>query len=306
MGSKEIKIEDNFSESSDYARYFSSWVPTYQFVSCEYSFANLAMWGELYDIRFRDLDGVPLINIARDDTSLFPHIVDITPKKLFELSEKLQEEGGSGVFSQVPEEFVLEHPTLNNFFEISQDHDFSDYIHSAERLALLSGRKLRKKRNLIAQFEILNPSFKVSPLRSEFFEECLRLTADGLEVALTGKNEEVDAIKKAFALFDILPLEGVVIHIAEKVIAFSMFSPHIDTTYVVHFEKNDRAYKGSAQIINQQTAEYLQDRCEFINREQDLGVPGLKKAKLSYDPDTILLNYELTPLTSNLQSTTLL
>jgi len=253
------------------------------------------MWGELYEICWRDIDGVPLIHIARDETFLFPHILGITPEKLLALSRRLQDEGCRGVFSQVPEEFVLKYPLLENFFTISQNSNFSDYIHSTERLALLNGRKLRKKRNLIAQFETLNPNYTVSPISANFFNDCLRLTDDGLEAAVTGKNEEVDAIKRAFDLFDDLPLEGVVIHIADKVVAFSIFSPHIDSTYVVHFEKNDRTYKGSAQMINLKTAEYLSDKCEFINREQDLGLAGLKKAKLSYDPDTILLNYELMP-----------
>ena len=274
----------------------TSWTPLYKFVSCEYSFANLLMWGELYDIRWRNVDGVPLIYIAKDNNFLFPHIKNITPDLLCSLSEQLQREGYSGTFSQVPEEFVVAYPVLSEFFSITQNPDFSDYIHSTEKLAKLQGRKLRKKRNLVAQFSKENRDFQTSTLHSGFFDECLRLANDGLEQEITGKNEEIEALEKAFAMFDKLPLEGIVIHSGSKVIAFSIFSPHVDGTYVVHFEKNDRAYKGSAQVVNLKTAEYLLDKCEYINREQDLGLPGLRKAKLSYDPDTILMNYELTPL----------
>ena len=275
--------------------YFRAQKPTYQFISCEYSFANLTMWGDLYDIQWRDINGVPLIYIARDKSFLFPHIPNISPKDLSNLSNSLVDEGYNGEFSQVPEEYVLEHPSLTEYYTITKEYEFSDYIHSTERLCLLQGKKLRKKRNLISQFIANNPDYKIKQLSLKDFESCLKLTDDGLCTAITGKNDEIMAINLAFSMFTELSLNGIVIYVKDTLAAFSIFSRQIDDSYVVHFEKNDRNYKGSAQVINQKTAEYLSDKCEFINREQDLGIPGLRKAKLSYDPDIILLNYELIP-----------
>ena len=69
-----------------------------------------------------------------------------------------------------------------------------------------------------------------------------------------------------------------------KLTAFSIFSRLNDTTYNVQFEKADFRKKGAAQLINQETAKLLQDRCIYLNREQDLGVKGLRQAKMSYNP----------------------
>ena len=275
--------------------YFLSWKPLYKFLSCEYSFANLAMWGELYDIQWCDFDGTPLIHIKEDQYFLFPHIPKITPEQLHTISNIMIKEGFSGKFTQVPEEYILKYPELTNYYTISQNSDFSDYIHSTERLSLLKGRKLRKKRNLISQFIKKNPEYKVIQLNKKHFDDCLELTKNGIEKTVTGKDEEIQAIQKAFSLYTELDLNGIAVYTGDRLAAFSIFSRNIDNCYVIHFEKNDRKQKGSAQIINLKTAEFLSDKCEFINREQDLGVPGLKKAKLSYDPDRILLNYELTP-----------
>ena len=276
--------------------YFESQKPVYQFISCEYSFANLAMWGGLYDVRYQDKDGIPLIYIGRDQDIIFPQIPGIQPEALAELSKEIIKEGGSGNISQAPEEYVLEHPSLKNYFEISENNAFSDYIHSTERLSLLQGKKLRKKRNLISQFVIANPEYNIDSLKSEFFDDCLNMAKGniGLQGKLD-KNEELQAMTNGFSMFEELALDGIVLYVKHKLIAFSIFSKNIDGSYVVHFEKNDRDYKGSAQLINQKTAEYLTDKCEFINREQDLGIEGLRKAKRSYDPDTTLINYELIP-----------
>jgi len=197
--------------------------------------------------------------------------------------------------SLVPEEFVNQNPQLDQFFIVDENNDYSDYIHSTERLLFLQGKKLRKKRNLISQFLNQNPHYKDSKISKEHFDSCLQLAVKNVVPGDDAeKKEEIIAIKRAFSLFNELELDGRVITVDEKIVAFSVFSKHIDGTYVVHFEKSNKEYVGSAQLINMKTAEYLLDKCEFINREQDLGVPGLRKAKKSYDPDAMLTNYELT------------
>ncbi len=279
-----------------YKDYFERQKPLYQFLSCEYSFANLAIWGDIYDIQWKDINGIPLIYIARDKALLFPQIPDLKPDDLVAFSKEFTDNGVDGTISQVPEEYVLEHPALKKHFIITEDPDFSDYIHSTERLCLLQGKKLRKKRNLITQFAINNPEYSEHIISDELFSDCLNLVENSLDPGKTsGKNEELNAIKKAFSLFKELSLDGNVIVMKDRIIAFSVFSRHIDGSYTVHFEKTDSGFKGASQIINQKTAEYLSDKCDFINREQDLGIPGLRKAKKSYDPDTILINYELRP-----------
>jgi len=275
--------------------HFCAEKPLYKFLSCEYSFANLVIWAELYDIRWKNIEGIPLIYIGRDVICLFPQAPDQSAGTLVEILKSLKNDGINASMSLVPEEFVNQNPQLDQFFIVDENNDYSDYIHSTERLLFLQGKKLRKKRNLISQFLNQNPHYKDSKISKEHFDSCLQLAVKNVVPGDDAeKKEEIIAIKRAFSLFNELELDGRVITVDEKIVAFSVFSKHIDGTYVVHFEKSNKEYVGSAQLINMKTAEYLLDKCEFINREQDLGVPGLRKAKKSYDPDAMLTNYELT------------
>ncbi|MCG8619009.1 MAG: phosphatidylglycerol lysyltransferase domain-containing protein, partial [Desulfobacterales bacterium] len=105
--------------------------------------------------------------------------------------------------------------------------------------------------------------------------------------------EEAAAIEKAFDNWDRLGLEGLVVTVDDNIAAFAVFSPLNLDTFNVHFEKANIAYKGAAQVINQETARYLSDRAVYINREQDLGIPGLRQAKMSYDPHRLLVPWVL-------------
>lgn len=273
-------------------------------ISCEYNFANLYMWGGIYNTQWCEFCKTPLIFIGREDALLFPlsdkHCLD----DLIELSTSFIKSGGSGDITQVPKVFIdankdelniIENSTTGkgDFAEICEDRNFADYIHLSERLALLNGKKLRKKRNLIAQFIKEYGEYEDLSLSEDYFDRCLELVCSKMVVGDIEHQEELEAIKRGFADFATLELDGRVIVLDEKVIAFAVFSPHMNDTYLVHFEKSDFNFKGASQIINQKSAEYLKDKCKYINREQDLGIEGLRKAKLSYDPDCILINYDL-------------
>jgi len=264
-------------------------------ISCEYSFANLIMWGTSYDIQWCQLDDVPLILIAKEDVLLFPLSKQMNSENFQALAMSFIQAGGSGCFTQVPQYFLDANPDLHNLYNICEDRNFADYIHLSERLSSLSGKRLNKKRNLISQFKKNNPDYKVKPLKSDFFEACISLTEKNIDPENTEHHEELTAIKCGFANFANLHLDGIVIFVKNKIAAFAIFSRHIDDSFLIHFEKSDYSFKGTAQFINWETAKYLKNKCKFINREQDLGISGLRKAKLSYSPDTILINYNISP-----------
>jgi uncharacterized protein len=273
-------------------------------VSCEYNFANLYMWGGVYNTQWCEFDNTSLILIGKEDVLLFPLLEKHSLDDIIELSKSFIESGGSGNITQVPKVCIdtnkndlniIENSTTGkgDFIEICEDRNFADYIHLSERLALLKGKKLRKKRNLIVQFIKEYGEYEDLPLSDEYFDRCLELVCSKMVEGDIEHKEELVAIKRGFAEFATLELDGIVIVLDGVVIAFAIFSPHINDTYLVHFEKSDFNFKGVSQIINQKSAEYLKDKCKYINREQDLGIEGLRKAKLSYDPDCILINYDL-------------
>ena len=138
---KNVEVEDN--------NYFNSINNINYHLSCEYNFANLYMWGKIYNTQWCDFYDMPLIFLGKDNMLLFPLSEINNIEKLNELLTAFKEAGGSGTITQVPESFIEKiSDTRKKSFSITQNYDFADYIHKRERLVSLTGRKLNK--NLIS------------------------------------------------------------------------------------------------------------------------------------------------------------
>jgi hypothetical protein len=165
---------------------------------------------------------------------------------------------------------------------------WSDYVYLTEKLYTLSGKKLAKKKNLLSQFRRQYPSYTTENIVKEdkdaILEHFKRWQTDR-NIKEIGLTMEYRAIKNAFTFWDQLPLDGLKITADSDIIAWSVFSPQSADMATVHFEKFDPAIKGCAQVINWETAKYLLDSYKYINREQDMGIEGLRQAKRSYDPE---------------------
>ena len=96
------------------------------------------------------------------------------------------------------------------------------------------------------------------------------------------------AIQNTLDMWEHLPVDGIIICHQERIVAYSIFSPHTEDMATVHYEKFAPFKKGSAQVINWETARYLQGKYKWLNREQDIGLPGLRQAKTSYMPDKLI------------------
>ncbi len=268
----------------------------FELLPCEYVFTNLFIWREIYDIRWMKFRNAILIHSGLDKTLLMPIGNVFSPEELKDLRCSTFPSTEDASIIQVPEDYIKGNPGINDVFESEIDVDFADYIYSTEKLYLLRGAKLAKKKNLLAQFVRGNPGYTSAPLQEANLDECFeltekwRLSTNSEPVTLA---QEKEAIQEAFANYRDLDLEGTCIFVGGKIVAFSVFTFQSSDAAIVHFEKYDKDFKGSAQAINWETAKSLLGRCKYINREQDIGLPGLKKAKLSYDPDKIMYNYTL-------------
>lgn len=265
---------------------------------CEFSFANLYLWNDLYHYKMTWFNDWLVIIDPENDYCLMPLGENITPSALQNLSECLQKEGYSGDISNVPPEVIENHPELSRYYDIESYRGMAEYIYSCEKLAELKGKKLRKKRNHISQFKRKYPDYQLRTMDVVTRKDCLVMSERILEQAIKtgsdseGIQEELIAIKTAFNTFDGIALEGLAIYAGGEdkigkeacLAGFSIYSRLNKDVYTIHFEKFDYHYNGIAQIINQETAKALKERCTYINREQDLGIPGLRKAKLSYEP----------------------
>lgn len=200
--------------------------------------------------------------------------------------------------------------------------DQYDYIYRRIDLATLHGRHLDAKRNHINRFRAEHPDFEYRPLTPELFDECRRLTEiwqeeknengnqnenqneNGNESQNENGNwnETIDAehrvMETIFSNWDALGMTGGSIFVDGRMVAFTYGAAVTTDTLDVCVEKADRHVEGAFAIINQQFAEHLPEQYIYLNREEDMGIPGLRQAKLSYHPE-ILLTYNAVRITKN-------
>ncbi len=184
-----------------------------------------------------------------------------------------------------PDEFLIE-PARDQF----------DYVYRREDLVSLAGRKYHAKRNHITKFRESHPFHSV-PLDSGNLKACLGLaeTWCGIRRCEEDLNllEEWGAVREALNHFEVLQVRGGAIVMEDKIEAFALGEMLNETTAVVHVEKANPEIQGLYAVINQQFCERAFPAATYVNREQDLGAPGLRQAKLSYYPDHLVEKFQI-------------
>lgn len=175
-------------------------------------------------------------------------------------------------------------------FEANRKH--FDYIYSAERLATLAGKKLHSKRNHINRFLAEN-DWRFEALTPAHFPACRILLESWTAGAALdpGVASERKALERAFTHFEALGLLGGALFSGGRLIAFTMGERIAKNAFDVHFEKADAAVNGAYAMINREFVRLILERypaVEWINREDDMGLEGLRKAKESYYPDLLV------------------
>ncbi len=184
---------------------------------------------------------------------------------------------------------------MPNIFDISPNRDRFDYIYNVSDLINLNGRKLHSKKNHLNKFLNLYPNFVYERIDSsnaidvfesyvEWFNKNPNIT-DGL------RNEFV-GIESALRNFNLLDMKGGVIKIDNKIAAFTLGEQINSNSVVIHIEKANTFYEGIYQAINQQFLCNEWNKMEFVNREEDLGIEGLRRAKMTYNPIRFVEKFE--------------
>jgi hypothetical protein len=193
--------------------------------------------------------------------------------------------------------FLDGHAEFVRHFAVAEDRAFANYIYRTDDLAGLAGRRYAKKRNLIAQTRELYDwqAERLTPASvRECLEACRAIGENGNGDADGLLRFELDALKETLAHFTPLRQDGVLLRVGGAVAGVAVFEPIAPDTVAVHFEKADRRHKGIYQVLNLECARLIRDLgFPRINREEDLGEPGLRQAKLSYHPLEIVPAYTL-------------
>lgn len=171
---------------------------------------------------------------------------------------------------------------FDNSFDVIHIINNDDYLYLADELSHLSGKKFKPKRNLVNSFQ-KKYDYKVYPLNEININELNILNDENFE-------GEKEAIILAIQSIDTLNLDGLFIVIENKIVALTI-GTYSNDTFITHFEKVDYSYTGIAQAINYLLANYLTGKVKYINREEDLGIEGIKIAKESYNPIDKIKSY---------------
>jgi hypothetical protein len=268
-------------------------------VISEFTFTNLFVWRHAYQIKISRLQNFFLLLAEGGSSSFFfPMAGEGDVVKCYRiLLSYLERKGILPKIARVPEEIVTQMDWKTEGFLVEFDRDQSDYIYLTQDLIQLKGRKYHRKRNHIKQFNE-KYSYQYIPLTSEWISECLRLETEWCNLrhceATPGLLNESIAIKEAFTHFEDLGVKGGAILINRKVEAFALGEPLNRDTVVIHIEKANPAYDGLYPLINQAFLENQWSGYTYVNREQDLGEEGLRKAKESYFPHHMVNKYSMT------------
>lgn len=186
---------------------------------------------------------------------------------------------------------------LTRYFKLTSvlNRDRSDYVYSIPELIELSGRKYHGKKNHLNRFLQTYPDFKYSPIDINN-AQVIKNTYEGwygkLEDLKPGIAHEFVGICDVLDHWSALGLIGGVVSVGEKIIGFSFGELINENMAIIHVEKADSTVSGSYQIINQQLLKNGFNQQQYANREEDLGIEGLRKAKLSYKPVFLVDKYE--------------
>lgn len=179
---------------------------------------------------------------------------------------------------------------------IAYDPDYSDYLYEAGPLRELSGKDLHGKRNHFNRFIRTYPDHVYQNITAADRDEALALVKDWCdERKLDCLNlclSDYRAIRQIFDNFNELDIRGGSIRIGGKLVAFALGSLMNSDTAVIHFEKADAAYQGIYSAINKLVLDNAFLEANYVNREEDMGISGLRKAKLSYGPIRLIKKYE--------------
>jgi uncharacterized protein len=256
---------------------------------CELNFANIFIWKDSEHPRWTVLNGSLCVLVEPDfeDPYFLPPLggerVPETVAACLEHAPRL---------SRVPEHFVAR---SGAGFKAEEDPGNFDYVYLRQDLAELKGKRYDGKRNRIRKFESTF-AHEYHALARPDVPGCYRLLEDWFEEKRNGdpymKAEKV-AIIQALASFERLGLKGGVVKVGGRVEAFTLGGRLTAATAVIPIEIANPGLVGLAQWINREFVLREWGGYAFINREQDMNVEGLRKAKLSYQPDHLVKKYNL-------------
>ena len=259
---------------------------------CEYAFANLCMWGRQSGTILHD----HLVLFSQfNRRSVYPYPVGTGDKKMV-LDAIIADARERGIPCRITGLNAHAIETLEKLypaqFRFHADRDSFDYVYEIDKLSSLTGKKYQAKRNHMNRFRDAYPDYKVEPLSEANLSEAMKMVEAWYEQKAL-ENPDGDfhmekvALSKAFHHYLEMDMEGLILLGNGKILALTLGSPISHDTFDVHFEKAFSEIQGAYAVINYEFARYIKEKYPhilYLDREEDMGLEGLRKSKLSYHP----------------------
>ena len=259
---------------------------------CEFSFANLYLWGRQ---SFTELCGHIVMFSQFNRRSVYPYPLGNGDKKAV-IDAIIEDSSARGIPCRITGVSADARKTIEelypNRFRFHCDEGAFDYVYSIDDLADLKGKKYHNKRNHLNRFYESYPNFSVEPFGERNIERVKKMVnewyADKLAQTPNGDyHMEQAALERAFRDHRELCMDGLVLLDGDEVLAFTLGSRLSSDTLDVHFEKARAGVNGAYAAINNEFAKYIREKypdIKYLDREEDMGLEGLRKAKKSYYP----------------------
>ena len=264
-----------------------------------YCFGSLFCWGEEYSTEIAFEDGFLLMrSTGRNRLSFAYPSGEGDIKKIIEMLMLESKNAGQPFrMHQVLEDNKRELEELfPDTFEFTYNRDVSEYVYSVNNMAELPGKKFHGKKGHVNAFFRKHSDVSCDPITDDNIHLCLEIAKSWL----SGKDDEdkdllkeMNSIKKAVAHFNELGYEGAILYADGLPVAFTMGEKLKNNTFCTHFEKTIPAYRDAFPVINNGFTKLMLLSYDYVNREEDMGSDGLRKAKLSYYPEFLLNKYNV-------------
>lgn len=297
LGFKELELSDKDILN----RFFAAC----QNQNTECSFTNLFMWRRCYAVRWAVTDNHLIVepNAFEESWILPPYGLeeddDLFRAAIEHAADDYRDRHKHLVIRAVTEKDKERLERLfPGRFEFEEEPDIEDYIYDAEKMCTLKGRKLSKKRNHINAFKAAHPDYELVPLTPynapqawDFVEHWCgeRNREEGVSDSLLCERE---AIADALMNMTALGFKGLMIRVDGRIVAMTFGDMVNNDTVLVHVEKAFAEYRGLYPLINQEFLNYYWQDAQYVNREEDMGLEGLRHAKQSYYPLYLVTKYK--------------
>lgn len=279
---------------------FTDYLKPFNFDNSEFSFSNLYIWREGYGIHFAPTDIALYIDgIANEKRTHFQPILrdeSQINEVMLNICEDLSAKSGDIVIASVNSYFMeLIDKYCKDIYIVKEDRSMFDYVYTAEQLALLRGKRMHGKKNHYNRF-VKTYEYEYKELVKEDLEDCLKIFDKWAisRAIMPCDEQERCAIIDAVTYMDDLELSGAIIYVSGMPAAFTIGGRLNETMAVILLEKADPDIMGAYAAINKEYILYKWlDKVEFINREEDMGIEGLMRAKLSYKPCRLIEKFDI-------------